>query len=227
MKRSPGFSRPAAAFTLIELLVVISIIAVLAAGVGLALRGNNPESSLRSAQGLMVGALSSARGQAALAQTETRLVLQADSGDANFLRSIRVVAKEASDTTWKQVGNEIILPEGVYVIPPQGSTVTGVTFDETAQGGWIGAKKTNIQSSLFEATPQDLNTIAGMEDAEIVLWSKEISSLGTVEGGGDVFVTSGRKTGAVDVFLDNVAATRGLRISRYGVANLINDTDSL
>jgi prepilin-type N-terminal cleavage/methylation domain-containing protein len=217
MKRIQGFPRSTQAFTLIELLVVIGIIAVLASGVGLALRGNNPEASLRSAQGLAIGALSSARGQAALTQSNARIIVQADNNDANFLRSIRIVVPDsASPGNWKQVGGEIILPENVYVVPPTGS-LTGVTF-ETANGSWNVGRN----STLFNAATA---SVSGLTNATKSLVSKDISSLGTVEGG-RIVVTPGHRTSGTAVTLDNASAVRGLVVSRYGVASLVDEATS-
>jgi prepilin-type N-terminal cleavage/methylation domain-containing protein len=135
MKILQKFPNSNRAFTLIELLVVIGIIAAIASGVGIALRGNNPEATLRSAQGLALGALSSARGQAALTQTNARIIIQADRNEPNFLRSIRIVVPDlVTPGNWKQVGGEIVLPQNIYVVPPSG-TLAGVTF-ETVNGAW-------------------------------------------------------------------------------------------
>lgn len=217
MKRLHGASRATQAFTLIELLVVIGIIAVLASGVGLALRGNNPEASLRAAQGLAVGALSSARGQAALTQSNARIIVQADSNDLNFLRSIRIVVPDsATPGSWKQVGGEIILPENVYVVPPTG-TLTGVTF-VTANGAWNVGRN----STLFNAATA---AVTGLTNATTSLISKDISPLGTVEGG-RIVVTPGRRTSATAITLDNASAVRGLVVSRYGVASLVDEATS-
>lgn len=223
MKHSKGFIKSDKAFTLIELLVVIGLIAALASGVGLALRGNNPDSSLRSGQSLTLGALSSARGQAALTQANARIVVQANSASPNFLRSIRVVVADAATAGgWKQVGSEIILPEGIYVVPPLASNVTDVSFDSSA-GGWTAAKQTALQSSLFNTATENLTP--ALSDGLKLLTSKPMTSLGAIDGG-NIFVTSGRLTGPTTLVLDNASSVRGLVVSRYGVASLVNDTDS-
>lgn len=203
------------AFTLIELLVVIGIIAVLAAGVGVALRGNNPDAVLRSAQGLASSALSAARGQAALTQSNARLVVQADRDRPDFLRTIRIVVA-AGGTTWRQVGSDIVLPEGAYVVPP--GALTGVTLSDDG-GAWnIGRNSTLFDSA---AAPVDGMTDAGNR----WLISKDISPLGTLEGGRFV-VAAGRKSGPVDYVLDNATAVRGLVVSRYGVPSFVNEAAS-
>lgn len=215
MKRLHGGKYSSRAFTLIELLVVISIIAVLAAGVGLALRNNNPDASLRSAQGAALGALSSARGQAALTQVNARILVQADSAKDDFLRTLRIVIQDTatSGNNWKQVGTDIILPEGVYVVPP--STPSSVTLG-TENGLWNDGRN----STLFNSAA---TTVGGVTGSWFV--SKDISSLGTVDGG-RIVVTPGRKTSPTTLVLFNASAVRGLEVSRYGVASVINDPES-
>lgn len=216
MKHFKDRLRSAQAFTLIELLVVISIIAVLAGGVGVAMRGTNPDASLRAAQGSVLGALSSARGQAALSQVDARIIVQADINKDDFLRTVRVVIQNsASPGTWKQVGTDIVLPEGVYVVPP--GTLTGVTKDNE-NGTW----NTERTSSLFDV---GATAVSGITDSTSWLVSKSITSLGTVDGG-RIVVTPGRKTGPTTLVLFNASAVRGLEVSRYGVASVINDPES-
>jgi prepilin-type N-terminal cleavage/methylation domain-containing protein len=209
------------AFTLIELLVVISIIAVLAAGVGVALRGNNPEAALRSAQSLTVGALASTRGQAALTQSNARILVQAKEDDDNFLRSIRIVVPDPANVgKWKQVGSEILLPEGVYIMPPVKS-FSGVTFVDT-DNNWNGGRFSNFLKLTTSTIDLD-----GLSNASRCLVSKDITSLGSVIGGpGRIVVTTGRRTGPSTIVLDNSNAVRGLSISNYGVASFVNEPKS-
>jgi prepilin-type N-terminal cleavage/methylation domain-containing protein len=212
---------PQRGFTLIELLVVIGIIAALAAGVGLALRDNNPSSALRGAQGLSVSALSSARGQAALTQSVAKLIVQADISKETFLRAIRVVVSADGGATWKQVGGEIVLPNKVYIVPS--GSVPGLTLS-----GWGGRKSTFFSASAPAAVPNAAGTPA-FEG----LWisSGWISSLGVLSsaGGitsGNIVVGSGNVTGANAVSLDNYESLRGVAVSRYGVATLVDDAAS-
>lgn len=215
MHESYQKARSQRAFTLIELLVVIGIIAVLAAGVGVALRGNNPDGALRAGQGLASSALSAARGQAALTQSTARIVVQADRERPDFLRTIRVIVNTGG-SNWKQVGSDIVLPEGVFIVPP--GTLTGVTLSNEG-----GAWNVGRNSTLFETAATG---VPGMTDAG-ALWlvSKEISPLGTLDGGRFV-VTAGRKTGPVDYVLFNAAAVRGLVVSRYGIPSFVNEPAS-
>jgi hypothetical protein len=170
----------------------------LAAGVGLALRDNNPSSALRSAQGLAVSALSSARGQAALTQSVAKLIVQGDNTKETFLRAIRVVVSSDGGSTWKQVGGEIVLPIRVYVVPNGNGSVSGWT--EAGSG-----RKSTFFSSAAPAT------VSGVPPAD-GKWisSGWISSLGVLTTGsgstitsGNIVVGSGKITGPNLVTLDN------------------------
>ena len=225
------------AFTLIELLVVIGLIGLLAGGLGVALKNKNPGSGLRSAQSLLVSLLSSARGQAALNQVDAMILVQADPAKDNFLRSVRVVVQTASGVnvnTWQEVGSEVVLPEGIYIVPPVIS-VTGASLK-------LLNDTDDKRRSLFLNT----GTITGAELGTLVptgtyFQSLRLTSLGSVLDaasrsatnsgirvtGGRLLVAAGRQTGTTAWELDNVSAIRGFVVSTYGVATLINDTATL
>lgn len=199
------------AFTLVELLVVIGVIGALAAGVGLLLRGNNPGTALRSAQSTLASALSSARGQAALNQANAMLIVQADPAVENFLRSVRVVVSTSSG--WKEVGGEIILPEGVFVVPHNATTTT------------LSDSSANRLSTFFTTSAP----VTGLSMTTNFLQSREISPLGAMGSGvgGRILVAPGRQTGANAFTIDNTSAVRGLIVSNYGVATLVNESETL
>jgi prepilin-type N-terminal cleavage/methylation domain-containing protein len=222
------------AFTLIELLVVIGLIGLLAGGMGVAMKNKNPGSGLRSAQSLLVSLLSSARGQAALNQVDAMILVQADPTKDNFLRSVRVVVKTAADPTkWQEVGGEVVLPEGIYVVPPI-TSVTGATlkllndtdakrrslFVSTAlvTGASLGPLVTEGQyfQSLY------LTPLGGVKDPVTTGGGSGIQVTG-----GRLLVAAGRQTAERAWELDNVSAIRGFVVSSYGVATLINDTATL
>lgn len=129
----PPFPR---GFTLLELLVVIGLIALLAGGLTLALSdaGTN---SLGAAQTTIATMVGTARAQAAVQQTDTRLAIYGQrppTGDAEkYLRLLQVFRNEtpgASTPTWTPVGSAVTLPRGVYVVPTSttGLLASGVTW---------------------------------------------------------------------------------------------------
>lgn len=209
------------AFTLIELLVVIGIIAVLAAGVGALLKNNNPGSALRASQGTLMGVLSSARGQAALSQTDAMIIVQADTAGDDFLRSLRVVVETSSGSnTWKDVGGEVVLPPGVYVVPHV-ANLTGCTLSDIT-------KLSGFFESLGPVSGVSVNTSSGLKTNLQFLRSRKLSSLGSMSSsiGGSILVGAGNVTTPTSINLDNSDAVLGVVVSKYGVASLVGDGTS-
>lgn len=205
-------TRPVRAFTLIELLVVISIIAILAGGVGLALKGGNPGAALRGGQSTLVSSLSAAKGQAALNQANSMIIVDADSASDTFLRSVRVVVEKTAGT-WTEVGTPVILPQGVYVVPP--GSLGGVT---------LASSSASRASDFFVSGTPAITGVTGT-----FLQSNKFNSLGTLSGGvgGRLLVAAGTITGPNAVTIDNSVAVRGLVLSKYGIPTLLNEGDSL
>ena len=225
------------AFTLIELLVVIGLIGLLAGGLGVAMKNKNPGSGLRSAQSILVSQLSAARGQSALNQVDAMILVQADPTKDNFLRSVRVVVQtSANASTWQEVGGEVVLPEGVYVVPPV-ITVANATLKllndtdnkrrslfvntGTVDGGSSGLGALVTAGTYFQSLR--LTSLGSVLDVS----KKTSTSSGITPTGGRLLVAAGRQTGATAWELDNVSAIRGFVVSTYGVATLINDTATL
>ncbi len=138
--------RRGAAFTLIELLMVVGLIGVIAGGLALAL-GDSAGNSLATGQTLLSTMVGNARAQAAVNQTETRLLIygaRPPAGDAEkFLRLMQVVrAEPAGSQTWVAVGAPVALPRGIYVVPP---STTGLL----------------VQGVVWPSNPPLLSTLAG------------------------------------------------------------------
>jgi prepilin-type N-terminal cleavage/methylation domain-containing protein len=203
------------AFTLIELLVVISIIAVLAGGVGLALKGGNPGAALRGGQSTLISMLSAAKGQAALNQANSMIIVDADPTSETFLRAVRVVVEKTSGT-WTEVGTPVILPQGVYIVPQAPSTFTESQV----------ALKSSAAAHLsdFFTVKQPLTGITGT-----VLQSNMFNSLGALSSGagGRLLVAAGTVTGQNAITINNDVVVRGLVLSKYGIPTQLNDVDSL
>ena len=226
--RNPRRCR-SSAFTLIELLVVIGLIGLMAGGLGVAMKNKNPGSALRSAQSILVSLLSSARGQAALNQVNARILVQANPGADNFLRSVKVVVQykdpvtgAVSTSKWVEVGGEVVLPEGIYIVPPVDNLASAVV---TSTGE-------NARLSKFVSTAAatiDVNGVLGT-----YFTSMDLTSMGGVDNSGSTVKTSagrmlvaaGKPIDATSVKLDNTSAIRGFVVSNYGVATLINDVAS-
>jgi len=208
MKRFPRL--PAAAFTLIELLVVMGLIAILAAGVGLALQGGDRSVALQAAQGTLASLLTSARGQAALAGRNAALVVQADPGSPDsYLRAVTVAVRDTADTTWVPVDDWVLLPPNAYFLPatvPDGALI--VPGDD-----WSG-----LRSSAFAPALDSCDGIPCL-----VL---SFTPRGTISGGGDLVLAPAVRQpagAAVSIQFIRPDAVRGVVLSTYGIATLIDD----
>ena len=219
--------RRSAAFTLIELLVVIGLIGLLAGGLGVAMKNKNPGSALRSAQSILVSLLSSARAQSALNQVNAMILVQADPNVDNFLRSVKVVVQYKNPATglvvpnqWTEVGGEVVLPEGIYIVPPI-DNMTGAVVSITG----INARL----SQFVSTTAAPINGITGNYFTSMYLTAMGgVTDSSNVEViGKRMLVAAGTPIDATSVKLDNASAIRGFAVSKYGVATLINDVDSI
>lgn len=122
-------------FTLVELMVVVGMIVLVAGGIGFAL-GDPGGNSLATAQKEVAAMVGRARAQAAVGQTETILAIygaRPPTGDPDkFLRLLQVFRNRNPGGTpsWEPVGSPVLLPRGVYVVPPStsGFLASGVVW---------------------------------------------------------------------------------------------------
>lgn len=196
-------------FTLIELLLVIGIITALAAGIGVALQGGDRSVALRSAQGTLVSLLTAARGEAALAGRNAAFLVQADPGSDGYLCRVAVTVRDPADTSWIPLDDWATLPAGVYVLP-----VTTPTGALAAPGvDWGG-----LRSSAFSAATE----IVGATPCLVLSFTPR----GTVSGGGSIVLATAVRVapgGATPIQFAQPDAVRGVLVSSYGVATLVDD----
>jgi general secretion pathway protein H len=218
-------------FTLIELMVVIALIALLSVGVGMALRdaGGNALATGQTTLATMVG---TARAQAAVNQTEAILAIfgtrpPADTS-GNFLRMMQVFRNNspgAARPDWLPVGNPVVLPPGVYVVPPSvsGLLASGVVwpgnppllsgpFDSSSPVGLRQVTGTPFGGSVTAYTLQF--------NADGTLFSLEQS--GTAQYVRLVVATASLSAQNVPQF-NNAAAARGLLVRRTGAVTFVNE----
>lgn len=222
-----GNKRNTRAFTLIELLVVVGLIGLLTGGIGIAMRDGSPTSALRAGQNTLVGLLSSARGQAALTQADAMLIINATPGE-NSMRELQVVVRASGDT-WRQVGAPVVLPKGIYVVPPVSGTggvelASGWPATRVSDGFITTSPSVSPSNTAEDVTPEDsgYNPFQNKKYLKFQLFGP----LGTTTGAGRLLVTTGSPTSHTAALLDNPNYVRGVSISRYGVPILVNEAES-
>ena len=208
--------RAGPAFTLIELLVVVALIAMLTAGLGVALRHPGESVSLPAAQTTLASLLHAARGRAALTQQNARLVVAADPADLEkYLSQLRVVHQDPDNPgNWLADGDGLGLPRGVYVVPSSAAAVPG-------NPSWPASRRSSALSSAAA-------TLAIDGGATGSFYFVQFTSRGTT-GGGNLVLTAGRVTvGAAGPALafDNPDNVRGVLLRTSGALTLLNDASA-
>jgi prepilin-type N-terminal cleavage/methylation domain-containing protein len=206
------------AFTLLELLVVVALIALLAGGVGLALRQPGESVSLQSAQATLSATLEATRARAALSQQDARCVIAADPSDSGtYLRYFRIVVPDpANSSNWLEDRDGVLLPPGVFVVPPASADVPG-------NPAWPASRRSTALSSAAQSM-----TVNGVRVAPA--YCVQFTSRGTTGGSGYLLVTAGRFTNGAataSLVLDDPDNLRGVLIRSSGSLTLVNDASGL
>lgn len=217
------------AFTLIELLVVIGVVAILAGGLGVAIRSFDGRAKMQAAQGSLLASLNSARAKAAVQQSAVSLLLNADETDNDrYLREI--IPATQNGATWTIAGDSILLPNGIYVIPPNLGTAFPAKYDASTQDSdWAKIKSfasdpnptsTALYAPSGGSALRTLNTfrIARFDSLGRFDASTAIPNQRTV-----LAVTTGEPRPGVGVTFRDHEQARGAWFSRYGVVMPINE----
>jgi prepilin-type N-terminal cleavage/methylation domain-containing protein len=164
-------SAKCAAFSLIELLVVVGLIILLVGGFAVALSGRSGEgAALTNAQSMLNGMIHAARAQSALQQANTRLIVYGQmppsaNADANkYLRALQVVRADTTPTgttVWVAVGDPVMLPAPVCVVPP--SPVPTNHLSLPAGQNWNNNVATGPVSTLTVLTRFDAHGVERLQ----------------------------------------------------------------
>lgn len=213
------------AFTLLELMVVVGLIAALSF---VLLGALNPGrgAAVQAGQAILANFLVAARSKAAAGNQPVRLLVNftPDGADqpSRFLRL--VVLQIQSGSAWRSV-SEAYLPEGVYVVPGNGSMPAGL-LGET-ESAWTRTDGSALRSTALRSVNSITEAIGG---GPVELWlCLPIAAAGTTNSSGDLIVAAGRPrapgsfaAGDSPIELPNPEEVRGLAVSQYGVATLID-----
>jgi prepilin-type N-terminal cleavage/methylation domain-containing protein len=216
------------AFTLLELLVVLGLIAALSFVLLGSLAGGGKSVALQSGQTLVANLITAARIRAVATGNQTRILVHHDTASplaaGRYLRQLAM--EELRAGAWVTL-QSAALPDGIYVLPHQNRTPANLL-----PGGvnWIKADGTRLHSScLFRAPIQQVVDSATAENwVEIAF-----SSQGTTATSGQLVLATGRLLppgafgpGESPSALDSQETVRGLSVSGYGLAVLINERGS-
>ncbi len=213
------------AFTLIELLVVIGLIAALAAVLAVGLRPAGQGVALQAGQSAVVNLLNAARLNALATGHDTRVLLCVDTTSADdYLR--RLAWQEKTDQGWITQG-EIRLPDGVAMLPRNPEAFAGLLAPDAA---WTRGDGAALRSTAFRPGA-DVRVAVNSPDAAD--WSAvTFSSAGTTLGSGDLVLGSvairpaaERGAGEAPVRFVHPDQVRGLSVSGYGLATLVNSRE--
>lgn len=198
MKKNPGFS--SGAFSLLELLIVIAIIAILAGGLALGLRGNSG-SALKAARNLVAVQLNSARTSAILNNAPALLLIDKSTNEQNANRRMAVVRWTTNDT-WERTGPYVRLPQGTF-IPLDGA----IPHSTRASG----------------STPPDTTNFDGGQ------WALyKFSSTGACdENAGARIVIAGGHFSGTEWVRPNESLIQGLFLTRLGEAVFFEDPEHI
>ena len=218
-------SRRSHAFTLLELLVVVGLISVLALFVLGALQpGRGP--ALEAGQATLANLLVAARTKAVATNRPVRLLVNFElSREVRPSRYLRYVVLQSQPAAGWQSVADVFLPDSVYVVPGNGAVPAG--FFGAAETAW-----TKPDGSLLRSTAlRESNWVnEAIDGARIERWlAFPLSAMGTTASSGDLILAAGRPRSPADsapgespVELVDPEQVRGLTISQYGVATLID-----
>jgi prepilin-type N-terminal cleavage/methylation domain-containing protein len=189
--------RHAGGFTLLELLVVIGVMAVVATLIGVGLGRSNEGAALATGQALLQSQLNAVRAQAALRGQAAALVVAVDATEPERRRRALAVAV-LDQSLWRAVDAPVLLPAGVGMLGP-------------GEG-----------SDLWESALLPVALDPG--DATTSCWVLRLAPSGGVVGGGtgELWLALGQ-VGAGGWSAEANAARRGVRLSRYGAVELVDE----
>ena len=231
-----------AGFTLIELLVVVGVIIILLGGAGMAIAGRGGEgAALSNSQSLVSGLLSTARVQAALNQTTTRLIVYAQqppatNADSNkYLRSLQIVRQDTlanGTTAWVAVGDPVTLPAPICVVPaapvPSNHLRSGVTWNNNVATGPVSTLTVGTGFTYRGQATATANQFFGVQGQSGRILYLEFAADGTVASNATGNPTKIALTTAVLGInalpqFNNATGVRGLFVRKSGAVSLVND----
>jgi prepilin-type N-terminal cleavage/methylation domain-containing protein len=232
------------AFTLVEILVVIGLIVILVGGAAVALSGRGGEgAALENAQSIVAGMVGATRAQAALQQTNARLLVYAQmppgaNADSNkYLRMLQVIRQETlpnGRTIWVAAGSPVALPAPICVVPPSPVPTNhlrlpaGQNWNNNALTGPVSTLTVATGFNYFGQSSATATQFFGVQGLSGRILYLEFAADGTVTSN-----TSGNPTkialatailgiNTLPLF-NNAFGVRGLFVRKSGAVSLVNE----
>ncbi len=192
------------------------------------LAGGGKAAALQSAQAVLADLVTAARMKAMARGQSARVLVQIDAGSRSqpgrFLRYAVVQTQSAGG--WETI-TETFLPDGVYVVPGNFSSLPAGLFAAGSTVPWTRADGTALRSTALRSNQITLETI-NSPGPELWVGFTISANAGTAQPG-DIILASGRRRppgsfqpGESPVELSNPEEVRGLTLSAYAVPALIN-----
>jgi prepilin-type N-terminal cleavage/methylation domain-containing protein len=210
-----------AGFTLIELLVVIGLIAVIAGVLGLSLGRGNSGTSLQGAQSTSSALIAGARAQAATSLNNSGVFINVSPDSDNFLRECYIAVNNGA--AWVARGDPVLLPRGIFLVPANTAfPIANVEFG-TDGGSW-SERSSGFPAAALSLKASDGSTNINSESYRLLV---SFTPRGTTSSTmSQIVFAAGERVSGSKVLFNNASAVRGMTISNYGIATLINDVES-
>ena len=235
-------------FTLLELLVVIGVIVVLVGATGIAIAGRGGEgAALANAQTILTGLVNATRAQAAVHQTNARLVIYAQqppgaTADATkYLRSLVVLRQEtAANGTpiWVAAGDPVTLPAPICVVPPSPvprnhlRLPTGQTWNNNVATGPVSTLSVAASFSYRGQAASTATQFFGVNGRNGRIYFLEFASDGTVVSGAAGNANTPTKIALTTAIFapnalpqfNNANAVRGIFVRKTGAVSQVDNS---
>jgi type II secretory pathway pseudopilin PulG len=232
------------AFTLVELLVVVGLIILLVSGGALALAGRGGEgTALSNAQSLVSGLVGATRAQAALHQTNARLIVYAQippgvTADAGkYLRALQIVRQDPNGAPiWIAAGDPVTLPTPICVVPPAPVPANhlrlplGQTWNNNVAIGPVSTLTVQASFNYRGQSTATANQFFGINGQSGRILYLEFAPDGTLVSNATgtltkIALSTAIVSGNAPPLFNNASSVRGLIVRKTGAVSLINAAD--